>query len=284
MKPKGKRILVVDDDTSIQRVLRRNLMASGYEVLVADDGRQAIELVRVQQPDLILLDLWMPGEIDGMGVCMRVRQWTQTPIIVLSARTEERQKVQALDLGADDYLTKPFSNDELQARVRACLRRVANITTIESLVQKPEVLVSEDKYISMRVLSRQVCVGEREIKLTPTEFSLLLHLMVHAGKVLTHRNILRTVWGPEYGEEADYLRVYIRQLRRKIEEKSSQPRYILTEPGVGYMFRCQVFIETEGQLSSLDQLPDGENGTEQPPGEEKGDDSPPNMDESGQDT
>lgn len=283
MKPKGKRILVVDDDTSIQRVLRRNLMASGYEVLVADDGRQAIELVRVQQPDLILLDLWMPGEIDGMGVCMRVRQWTQTPIIVLSARTEERQKVQALDLGADDYLTKPFSNDELQARVRACLRRVANITNIESLVQKPEVLVSEDKYISMRVLSRQVCVGKREVKLTPTEFSLLLHLMVHAGKVLTHRNILRTVWGPEYGEEADYLRVYIRQLRRKIEEKSSQPRYILTEPGVGYIFRCQVFIETEGQLSPLDQLPEGEHGTGQPPDEEEGDDASPNVDESGPD-
>ena len=260
MKPKGKRILVVDDDSSIQRVLRRNLMASGYEVLVADDGRQAIELVRVQQPDLILLDLWMPGEVDGMGVCMRVRQWTQTPIIILSARTEERQKVQALDLGADDYLTKPFSNDELQARVRACLRRAANMTNIESLVQKPEVLVSEDKHISMHVLSRQVCVGEREIKLTPTEFSLLLHLMVHAGKVLTHRNILRTVWGPEYGEEADYLRVYIRQLRRKIEEKSSQPCYILTEPGVGYMFRAQVYIETEGQLGPLDQLPDRENG------------------------
>ncbi len=264
MKPKGKRILVVDDDTSIQRVLRRSLMASGYEVLVADDGRQAIELVRVQQPDLILLDLWMPGEIDGMGVCMRVRQWTQTPIIVLSARTEERQKVQALDLGADDYLTKPFSNDELQARVRACLRRVANITNIENLIQKPEVLVSEDKHISMRVLSRQVSVGEREIKLTPTEFSLLLHLMVHAGKVLTHRNILRTVWGPEYGEEADYLRVYIRQLRRKLEEKSSQPRYILTEPGVGYMFRAQVFIETEGQFSPLDQPPGGENGDDPP--------------------
>ena len=258
MKPKGKRILVVDDDTSIQRVLRRNLIASGYDVLVADDGRQALELVRIQQPDLILLDLWMPGEIDGMIVCEQVRRWTQTPIIILSARTEERQKVQALDLGADDYLTKPFSNDELLARVRACLRRAASVGDLGSLAQKPEVLVSEDGHISMHVLSRQVRVGEREIKLTPTEFSLLLHLMAHAGKVLTHRNILRTVWGPEYGEEADYLRVYIRQLRRKIEEKSSQPCYIVTEPGVGYVFRQQVFIEMEGQLSPLDRLADGE--------------------------
>lgn len=258
MKPKGKRILIVDDDTSIQRVLRRNLIASGYEVLVADDGRQALELVRIQQPDLILLDLWMPGEIDGMAVCEQVRRWTQTPIIILSARTEERQKVQALDLGADDYLTKPFSNDELLARVRACLRRAASVGDIGSLAQKPEVLISEDGRISMHVLSRQVRVREHEVKLTPTEFSLLLHLMVHAGKVLTHRNILRTVWGPEYGEEADYLRVYIRQLRRKIEEKSSQPCYIVTEPGVGYVFRQQVYIETEGQLSLLDRLSNSE--------------------------
>lgn len=264
MKPKGKRILVVDDDGSIQRVLRRSLMASGYDVLVADDGGQAVELVRVQQPDLILLDLWLPGEIDGMGVCVRVRQWTQTPIIVLSARTEERQKVQALDLGADDYLTKPFSNDELLARVRVCLRRVAGLMDSENLQQRPEVLVSEDKHISMHVLSRQVRVGERDVKLTPTEFALLLHLMSHAEKVLTHRNILRTVWGPEYGEEADYLRVYIRQLRRKVEEQSSQPRYILTEPGVGYVFRAQVYTEVQGQLTPLNQPPNGGYGQSQP--------------------
>lgn len=253
MKPKGKRILVVDDDGSIQRVLRRSLVASGYEVLVADDGGQAVELVRVQQPDLILLDLWLPGEIDGMGVCMRVRQLTQTPIIILSARTEERQKVQALDLGADDYLTKPFSNEELLARVRACLRRVTGLMESKNAHQQPEVLVSEDRHISMHVLSRQVRVGGREVKLTPTEFALLHHLMLHAEKVLTHRNILRTVWGPEYGEEADYLRVYVRQLRRKVEEQSSQPRYILTEPGVGYVFRAQVYIEVQGQLIPLNQ-------------------------------
>ncbi len=251
MKPKGKRILVVDDEPSIQRILRRNLTVSGYEVLVAEDGKQAIEIVRLHQPDLILLDLWLPGEIDGLGVCMRVRQWTQIPIIILSARTEEKQKVQALDQGADDYLTKPFSNEELQARVRACLRRAAGVLEAESLAQRPEVLVSEDKHVSIDVLRRQVRVGDNDVKLTPTEFELLLQLMLHAGKVLTHRNLLRSVWGPEYGEEADYLRVYVRQLRRKVEALPSEPHYILTEPGVGYVFHPQVFIDEQGALKPL---------------------------------
>lgn len=252
MKPKkGKRILVVDDEPSIQRILRRNLTVSGYEVLVAEDGKQAIEIVRLHQPDLVLLDLWLPGEIDGLGVCMRVRQWTQIPIIILSARTEERQKVQALDLGADDYLTKPFSNEELQARVRACLRRAAGIIDAENLSQRPEILVSEDRRISIDVVRRQVRVEDQEIKLTPTEFELLLHLMLHAGKVLTHRNLLRSVWGPEYGEEADYLRVYVRQLRRKVEVNSSDPYYIITEPGVGYVFRPPVFVEDQGEMKPL---------------------------------
>jgi two-component system, OmpR family, KDP operon response regulator KdpE len=251
MKSKGKRILVVDDESSIQRILRRNLSVSGYEVLVAGDGKQAIEIARLHQPDLILLDLWLPGEIDGLIVCQRVRQWTQTPIIILSARTEERQKVQALDYGADDYLTKPFSNEELQARVRACLRRAAGVLDAESMTQRPEMLTSEDNHVSMDVVGRHVVVGGTEVKLTPTEFQLLLQLMLHADKVLTHRNILRTVWGPEYGEEADYLRVYIRQLRRKVEALPSQPRYILTEPGVGYVFRSQVYVDVQGKLTPL---------------------------------
>jgi two-component system KDP operon response regulator KdpE len=251
MKPKGKRILIVDDEASIQRILRRNLGVSGYEVLVAEDGKQAVEIARLHQPDLILLDLWLPGEIDGLGVCMRVRQWTQIPIIILSARTEEKQKVQALDLGADDYLTKPFSNEELQARVRACLRRAAGAMESEHLSRKSGMLVSEDGYLTMNVVQRQVRAGEQEVKLTPTEFELLQYLMLHAGKVLTHRKLLRSVWGPEYGEEADYLRVYVRQLRRKVEEVPSQPRYIVTEPGVGYVFRSQVFIEEQGQAKPL---------------------------------
>lgn len=239
MKTKRKCILVVDDEPPIQRILRRNLNMSGYDVLIAEDGREAVEIVRMDQPDLILLDLWLPGEIDGLGVCRRVRQWTQTPIIVLSARKEEKQKVEALDLGADDYLTKPFSNEELLARVRACLRRAAGRTETESL-QQPEILQTEDGYLSMNTVRRQVRVGDQEVKLTPTEFELLRQLMLHAGKVLTHRSLLRAVWGPEYGEEADYLRVYVRQLRLKVEVKPSQPRYILTEPGVGYVFQAQI--------------------------------------------
>lgn len=240
MKPRGKRILVVDDEAPIQRILRRNLIAGGYEVFVAENGEQALEMVRLHQPDIILLDLCMPGEVSGLDVCVQVRQTLHTPIIVLSAVTEEKEKVRALDLGADDYLTKPFSNDELQARVRVCLRRMQ---AYESNVSKePELLLTEDGYLYMDVARRQVRAGTNEIRLTPTEFELLRQLMLYAGKVLTHRILLRTVWGPEYGEEADYLRVYIRQLRLKVEAEPSKPQYILTEPGIGYVFRANVEV------------------------------------------
>ena len=226
---------------------------SGYDVLIADNGEQAVELVRLHQPDLILLDLWLPGEMDGISVCVQVRQFSQVPIIVVSARTDEQQKVQALDKGADDYLTKPFNNDELLARVRACLRRTANVPEGMS-VQQPEVFTSEDGYVSVDIVRRQVRAGAQEIKLTPTEFELLHQLMLHAGKVMTHRALLRSVWGPEYGEETDYLRVYVRQLRLKIEKEPSQPKYILTEPGVGYVFRPQVMAanvdETQSAIST----------------------------------
>jgi len=238
MRARGKRILVVDDEAPIQRILRRNLTMSGYEVLIAENGKQAVEMVRLHQPDLILLDLCMPGELDGLDVCVKVRQSVQTPIIVLSAVTEEKQKVRALDLGADDYLTKPFGNDELQARVRACLRRAQTAEMQND--SGPELLTSDDGYLTMNVPRRQVKAGDNEVRLTPTEFELLRQLMTYAGKVLTHRSLLRAVWGPEYGEEADYLRVYIRQLRRKVETEPSRPRYILTEPGIGYVFRSQV--------------------------------------------
>src|SRR5437588_7388652 len=235
MKVKGKRLLVVDDEPPIQRILRRNLSMGGYDVLVADNGKQAVEMVQLHQPDLILLDLCLPGEFDGLEVCRQVRQLVQTPIIILSAVSEEKQKVKALDLGADDYLTKPFSNEELQARVRAWLRRAGvQETTSDS---EPGALISEDGYIHMDIPSRQVRVGSQEVRLTPTEFELLRQLMLYAGKVLTHRSLLRAVWGPEYGEEADYLRVYVRQLRLKVEAEPSRPRYILTEPGIGYVFR-----------------------------------------------
>jgi len=254
MRSRMKRILIVDDEPPIQRILRRNLSASGYEVLVADNGKQALEMVRAHQPDLILLDLYLPGELDGLEVCRQVRQLVPalaTPIIVLSAITEERQKVEALDLGADDYLTKPFSNDELQARVRACLRRASVIeegggTQSGGQVirhRQPDIFRSEDGYLIMDVARRQVRAGGQEVRLTPTEFELLRQLMLYAGKVLTHRSLLRAVWGPEYGEEADYLRVYVRQLRLKIEIEPSRPRYILTEPGIGYVFRDTVKVQ-----------------------------------------
>ncbi len=237
MKGKGKRILIVDDEILIQRTLRKNLLMEGYDVLVAGDGQQAVEMARLHEPDLILLDLCLPGVLDGLDVCIQVRQLTQTPIIVVSALGDERQKVRALDEGADDYLTKPFGNDELQARVRACLRRASVVDN--SNENEPSLLSSDDGYICMNVARRQVRAGEQEIRLTPTEFELLKQLMLYAGKVLTHRFLLKAVWGPEYGEEADYLRVYVRQLRRKIEQEPSRPRYILTEPGIGYVFRAQ---------------------------------------------
>jgi two-component system KDP operon response regulator KdpE len=238
-KANGKRILVVDDEPPIQRILRRNLMVNGYEVLVAEDGKQAVEIALRQQPDLILLDLCLPGELDGLDVCKQIRAaMYKTPIIVLSAVTEEKQKVRALDMGADDYLTKPFSNDELQARVRACLRRASADLLIDE--RNIEVLGSEDGHISMNIVRRQVLVGGQEVRLTPTEFELLHQLLLYAGRVLTHRSLLQAVWGPEYGEEADYLRVYVRQLRLKVEEDPSRPKYILTEAGVGYVFRSPV--------------------------------------------
>src|SRR5436305_7314431 len=219
MKVKGKRLLVVDDEPPIQRILRRNLSMGGYDVLVADNGKQAVEMVQLHQPDLILLDLCLPGEFDGLEVCRQVRQLVQTPIIILSAITEEKQKVEALDLGADDYLTKPFSNDELQARVRACLRRAISSENGNESSGQPEILQSEDGYLYMNMVKRQVRAGDRDIRLTPTEFELLRQLMLYAGKVLTHGSLLRAVWGPEYSEEAVYMCVYVGQMRLKVEEE-----------------------------------------------------------------
>jgi two-component system KDP operon response regulator KdpE len=248
MKTKEKRILIVEDDPSIQRILRRSLMVNGYEVTVVDGGRQAVEIVRTQQPDLILLDLCLPGDIDGIEVCKRVREISQAPIIVVSARAEESLKVQALDLGADDYQTKPFNTEELLARVRSCLRRAA----IQDAGNhpEPEIICTTDGYLRMHLARHQVFAGGEKATLTPTEYELLRQLMLNAGKVMTHRVLLREVWGPEYGDEADYLRVYVRQLRRKVEPQASQPRYILTEPGVGYVFNEQVLFQQESEIAS----------------------------------
>lgn len=235
--PKAKRILVVDDQEPVLRSLRRILIASGYEALVAASGMEGLDLARQKPPDLVLLDLKMPG-MDGLAVCRELRQWSTAPIIVVSSNGEERFKVHALDLGADDYLTKPFGSDELLARIRACLRRSAGRQADGTPGSEP-MLASEDGYLRMNLGSRTVTAGGRRVSLTPKEFDLLHQLMASPDRVLTHSALLKAIWGPEYGDEIDYVRVYIRQLRRKIEQDPTHPHYILTEPGVGYIFRSR---------------------------------------------
>lgn len=225
----GKRVLVVDDEPQIVRTLRAGLHASGYEVLSASNGDDAVQLVLEKSPDVLILDLSM-SPVDGFEVVERVRRSSTVPIIVLSVRDADRDKVRALDLGADDYLTKPFSLDELLARIRVALRH-ARGTEHDSQAQLQFGTLLID--VPAHVVSRD----DQVIKLTPKEFALLAVLARHAGKVLTQRQLLQSVWGPEYGDEAAYLHVYIGQLRRKLETDPSHPRLIVTEPGVGYRFR-----------------------------------------------
>ncbi|HKR01563.1 MAG TPA: response regulator transcription factor [Pyrinomonadaceae bacterium] len=224
------RILVVDDEPQIARVLRTGLKTHGYDVRVASDGVSALETFQDWRPDLVVTDLAMPN-LDGLDLCRRLRAISQLPIIVLSVRGEEKTKVEALDAGADDYVTKPFGMDELLARVRAQLRRAAMppLSEVSSTV-----LEVGDFRIELE--SRSVFVGEREVHLTPKEYDLLVHFVRHAGKVLTHHTLLAAVWGGNYTEQGEYLRVFVGQLRKKIEPNPSSPRYILTEPWVGYRF------------------------------------------------
>ncbi len=234
---RAKRILVVDDEVKILRSLWHILTANGYEVLTAAGGLQGLELAHQHAPDLVLLDLAMSG-VDGFSVCRELRQQTATPIIVISVLDEERLKVLALDLGADDYLIKPFGTEELLARIRVCLRRSQHAQPGDAPGQQA-ILASDDGYILVNLLNHRVLVGEREVRLNRKEFELLHQLMREAGKVLTHRTLLRAVWGPHYEEELDSLRTYIHQLRLKVEQDASHPRYIVTEPGVGYVFRTR---------------------------------------------
>lgn len=220
----GLRVLVVDDETPIRRYLRVALGAQGYTVLEAAGGREALEAVPAQHPDLIILDLGLP-DIDGVEVARRLREWSQTPIIILSVREAEEDKIAALDAGADDYLVKPFGTGELMARIRVVMRRQANVAD-EPVLQAGA--------LRMDLSRRQVTVADREIILTPTEYDLLRILMQNAGKVLTHRQLLRTVWGNAYESEQHLLRVNISNLRHKLEPDPSQPAFIHTEPGVGY--------------------------------------------------
>ena len=223
-----RRILVVDDEPQITRVLRTSLSSHGYDLRVANDGETALEIMKDWQPDLVITDLSMPN-MDGLELCRKIRSGSQIPIIVLSVRGEERTKVQALDAGVDDYVTKPFGIEELLARVRATLRRIP-----ETAESTPVIIDIGEFHIDIG--ARKVVVNRREIHLTPKEFDLLIYLAQHAGKVITHRALLGAVWGGNNTEQVEYLRVFVGQLRKKLEPESSSPRYILTEPWVGYRF------------------------------------------------
>ena len=224
------RILVVDDEPQLARVLRTGLKTHGYDVRVAADGVSALETFGDWRPDLVVTDLAMP-EMGGLELCRRLRELSQVPVIVLSVRGEEKTKVEALDAGADDYVTKPFGMDELLARVRAQLRRARTSASAEA---PSDVLEDGDFRIDLE--ARGVTVRGGEVHLTPKEYDLLVYFLRHAGKVLTHRTLLGAVWGGNYTEQGEYLRVFVGQLRKKIELDPSSPRYILTEPWVGYRF------------------------------------------------
>ncbi len=222
---RGATILIVDDEPPIRRFLRTSLAAAGYRVVEAEDAAGARRALATAKPILIILDLGLP-DISGLELISELRRGTATPIVVLSARDDERSKVEALDRGADDYLSKPFGIAELMARLRAALRHA-----YQAQGELP-VFVSGD--LSVDLARRRVQRGGREIKLSPKEFELLRHLVMHAGKVLTHRHLLREIWGPAQAEEVQYLRVFIRGLRQKLEPDPARPTHILTELGVGY--------------------------------------------------
>lgn len=223
----GARILVVDDEAPIRRSLKVNLETRGYTVDTAETGEKAITAFENRRPDLLILDLLMPG-MGGIDVVRKLRAVSTIPIIVLSAIGDEAQKVQALELGADDYMTKPFGMEELFARILSLLRRAAGATSAAPVFVAGDLSVNFDR--------REVSLEGQLVKLTPTEYDLLKYMIEHAGKVLTHRMLLQEVWGQAYGDQAQYLRVFVGQLRKKIEKHPGRPRFILTDPGVGYRF------------------------------------------------
>jgi two-component system KDP operon response regulator KdpE len=221
------RVLVVDDEAPIRRAMAANLRARGYDVDLAETGEEALAMAARQHPDVVLLDLGLPG-MDGLEVIDGLRGWSQVPIVVLSARGSERDKVAALDAGADDYVSKPFGMDELLARLRAAVRRSA-VGEEAAVVTTPDFAVD---LVAKRVLDRS---GE-PVRLTPTEWLLLEVLVRNSGKLVSQRQLLQEVWGPAYGDESNYLRVHMAHLRGKLEPDRSRPRYLITEPGMGYRF------------------------------------------------
>jgi two-component system, OmpR family, KDP operon response regulator KdpE len=236
----GSRVLIVDDETGIRHFLRVSLEAHGYSVNEASTGEEALQIVPAFRPDLILLDLGLPG-VGGKHVTSCLREWTQTPIIILSVQADESEKIAALDAGADDYLTKPFGSGELLARIRATMRRVA----------QPDggpLFVTGN--LSVDLAGRAVRLGDKDVQLTPTEYSLLKAFVIHANKLLTHRQLLREVWGgAHYQDPQHLLRVNINNLRRKLEADPTRPQHIITEPGVGYRLRTET--RASGALSDV---------------------------------
>jgi len=222
----GARILVIDDEREIRRMLRVALSTHGYALSEASSGKEGLREATIFHPDLVILDLGLP-DLDGMDVIARLREWTQVPVIVLSVREREGDKISALDAGADDYITKPFSMGELLARIRVAIRHLAK-------TEDEPVLSFGD--LAVDLAQRQVSLKGQEVRLTPTEYEILKYLSLRPGRVVTHGQLLRVVWGALYQEETHYLRVFVSHLRRKIEADPARPRYILTEPGVGYRF------------------------------------------------
>lgn len=226
-------ILVVDDEPQIRKQLRIGLAGYGYDVLTSANGQEALIDAAQRKPDLVILDISLDSEPDGIEVCRRIREWSQVPIIMLSVHEREKTKVTALNAGADDYMTKPFGMEELQARIVAILRRVASQAETVASVQ-PEIVAGA---LRIDLVNRRVFVENQEVHLTPTEYDLLRLLATHPGKVMTHRAILSAVWGSEYSEMDHYVRVFVNQLRKKLHENPARNvRYILNEPGVGYRF------------------------------------------------
>jgi len=239
------KILIVDDAQQVRRVLRTALSAAGYTIFEAGTGEEALESIRQSTPDAVLLDVNMPG-IGGLETCREIRRTMDVPILMLTVRNAERDKVMALDAGADDYVVKPFGMAELLARIRAALRRRTPPGKLSSFSSKD---------LSVDFEARQVTVKGREVHLTPKEFELLRHLVSNAGKPITHRRLLQAVWGPDYGDEPEHLRVMINQLRKKIESDPARPKLILTEPWVGYRFQAPreaKRVEEEGTNDSED--------------------------------
>ncbi len=223
-------ILVVDDEPSIIKLLRANLGSQDYKVFTAINGIEALRVLESEQPSLVILDIAMP-KMDGFEVCLRIREWSQVPIIMLSANIDEADKVKCLDLGADDYITKPFGVKELIARIKAVLRRT---DTAASTPAQPSFTCDN---LEVNFSQRRVTVAGAEVKLTPTEYALLQELILNAGKVLTHLHLLNKVWGPEYSDEREYLHVFIRRLRLKLKFDQTNPNYIVTVAGIGYQFK-----------------------------------------------